>query len=684
MNMERTIAEIREALQDGGPPPARLDVSRDILKHTDVEGRTLLMLASRGRDVRVVEHLLQRSSRLLEDEWIDVTDYRGMTALLHAAQAGQEEIAELLIRWGADEGISDFTGMNYRMFLGQKWRRDSTTGGTDSAESQGGDNVIDLPAAHRANRAQVLASLPVSAGASDGATSACIQQLVDGTCIHDQIDWDHVDVDRVVYDVLSLQSKPAVSLSPRTIRFLLELLQRATVRSPSSAAALVDCLALDLFAPTIKPVDWDPRVMWNGSVLVRASHRVFALQYERSVFISRDQMQALYEDIRVLGDRAWIMTTVNGLIQTTKDVRQIEPSGNNIIGIRDLELSEDMRILQRDLIEPALKDMRAGVAIRVFETGFTLYSLYRADDALDFALEYLSILSEGIRGIPASVIAAPVVQYERDDRSQPWRISWTVEVSEAEERSRDYVEQIVAARFNRLWADAVADSGAHGLDTTSPSGFGGLSLTDLVRTNVKSVMTRSIQYQFNWQPGIFAPSPEMIRGYDAAYVWSGAREWELAQIVLRFALRAMDSAEQLEALRDCREIEEILEAGGFEPGLARTEVLVPADDDGAWTPVENGLPTFKRRLSQIIDEDMEGDWDAVDEVEVAGELRLIRLELPAPQAVALDLRGIGSDISRRLEEAEKCPLASGLLLEVPSMGIYQSFDAGDPDSGNMV
>jgi uncharacterized protein len=111
------------APDDTGKPPViyaaasgRLDIVKQLLGNGDLNARyandlTLLMWAS-GPDEKVPEaQAIEVVSYLLDaGAHIDDRDDRGRTALMIAAEGGRGEIADLLIKRGADPSLKDKTG----------------------------------------------------------------------------------------------------------------------------------------------------------------------------------------------------------------------------------------------------------------------------------------------------------------------------------------------------------------------------------------------------------------------------------------------------------------------------------------------------------------------------------------------------------------------------------------------
>jgi hypothetical protein len=157
--------------------------------------------------------------------------------------------------------------------------------------------------------------------------------------------------------------------------------------------------------------DWSPRIMVNGGILIRNYHRVIGLSYVATVRFNntdeiiedlkkaRDAAQVLYADENERFFHLWMLNaTVNqqeenkanegsNIIKCNLDFDNINRFGNCIVGICDVDIIAACNILTADLLEPLIKASRAGIVLRIFNGGITIYTTSRWNDELDFLLE---------------------------------------------------------------------------------------------------------------------------------------------------------------------------------------------------------------------------------------------------------------------------------------------------------
>jgi len=637
---------------------------------------------------------------------IDATDYSGMTALHYAAKQGNKQIVDLLLDAGADPNIKTFSGKGYQDFLETETQSPQKEDeysereriAREYAEKIKSDKYYDFSYQQREleklneinNRISLIESQKKES-TGDEATDKCIEEIEEDSYQYDEVDWDNVDYARVTRVMLEKKKAIEVSLSGRALPFITELLVRIGEVNENWAAAALSKLQCTLFHSTMMDSAWDPRVMWNGSVLIRNGHRVMGLSYEDTMLLSEKDRNDLYEDIRKLRDQVWMVSVKDGDLQSITDPNDFNLNGNNIAGIQDLDAVENTSILTKKLLESVVQDYRGGVAFRVFSDGIHFYSVSRHEDELDFALDYLAILNEDIEEEPIESVSCsrtvssiwPDGSGDEDNRG-------------ASKREYEYLDEVFSNVFINCWEE-LENELASKADKIHVKLFANQNLYDLVVRNVHSTMYKKVQRQFIWEPEIFADSEDRIRGYVGAYHLDDSFRRLGTPILIYFFIHFKELGDFDTLIEDLLQSEEIndvfIKCGlstledSIRNGNMVVEVNIPKSDEeiGEWVSLEGNLEKAQTRLKELSKSEDYDDFD--DFIDVFNDnlsSRFLRARLTLPPRRMLKLVDFGKELSSVLNDIEEeSVLSSTIELGLPTMGIEQTFAAGDLDSGNM-
>lgn len=508
--------------------------------------------------------------------------------------------------------------------------------------------------------------------------NAIIDEDFDGL---EKLNWEEINVAELVFNIISTKNEDTLGaqLSGVEGSIWFRLLQKIASINKIWAAAVITKLKPNLFYGIWGEDEWTPRVMWNGTVLIRNWHRVIGLHFEGIILLTEDELaNALNDFDKINSNYKWGITAKDGEIMNIQSSSDINLFGNNIVGIDHVDVLDNSIIITHNLLEKALENSRDGFAIRFFKKGIIVYSTRREHDELDFALEELAVFNSNHVNKSAKLSSIPSRQTmngERDDSSY---------------KAAEY--EFFNGRLSQLFDEAVMEStlkekfSMYELADKKFLPFN-KSLLDLLKDQFMNITYWELQKQFNWQQQIFDRPDE--RSFSRAISYHNSQDYfklienleeDKNQILLYISSLYIESKNDLLGLKNYQTIYNMLGNFGGDTKEARIELFIPSnnvEEDGKWSILDSSFDEYIQRMEMLVNTHFDGAWDYADELQGGF---CIRIFFSMPSNKLIDLREIGMFISERIDNSYP---AHYIRIEVPFMGISQNFCSGELDSGNM-
>ena len=212
-------------------------------------------------------------------------------------------------------------------------------------------------------------------------------------------------VKHLIYDLKynkSITRSSSVNIAGDWEYWYLSLLDKvSSVNNIWYLALLID-LKISSAVSVMGGDSYSPNIMYDGSIMIRNHHRVIMPQYFGTIFYNKEEVQKFLTELnKISKDSIITVSTINGEITQLKDPTKISQesilNGNNFISIfGDFENCSDKI---KKYLNYTSENSRAGILLRVVNNGIVFYKTSRASDDIDFALEYLSLISFGDQGL---------------------------------------------------------------------------------------------------------------------------------------------------------------------------------------------------------------------------------------------------------------------------------------------
>lgn len=656
--------------------------NRSELRRTDADGRTPLMLATIQGNADIVRAMVEAGAE------VEATDYNGDTALAHANRTGNGEVGRLLVERGADPEHKNFAGKA----AGVPAISTAPTEASGSAQGGAAPASEGDEAAQESSRESILdlrKTVLAEASAQMRPTIAQPTQDLIDAIEDEEYNWSaiqlaSIDLPRIVYHLLERDSGVRVNLYDDALTTWMHVLTAIAEIDRRWMRALLSMVNPNVYHSTMFGEDWEPRVLWNGKVLVRNGHRVLGIQYSETVFFDEDTRETILQEIGQLGASGTIISEHDGVVEYMSDARNLNLNGNNIVFITETDALESNAVLTEELLSDTAGHSRYGiVALRVFRGGMHLYETFRADDELDFVVD--------------SGILAPVRQLDGDEvrihefAAYPLPDTYSPDVGELNSDFRDVTTwRREREKSEKILHEAIrtefVESRIEGADDDLPdySRMEALGVLDEVSERLCDSMGSAIETALVWAPEIFADAPEKIRGFNGSYPASSVSADVADSIVIVFSVpeKDDDADTDLTAIADTSKIEGIFQDVSLKTDVI-FEIAIPISTDSwePWVPIDTANVV---RLKEKVNEIATAEDCSIAEV-IGGRFLRCRFALRNLEPTELGEFGktFGGALSD-LVESEALVVGESFTLLVPSMGILQSFDGDDIDSGNLM
>ncbi|MDA3951837.1 MAG: hypothetical protein PF508_21700 [Spirochaeta sp.] len=604
------------------------------------------------------------------------TDSEGRTVLMHAAIRGDVDRSRAIIAAGAglEAGVPrDAASEQFEETPPAK----ASSGVTDEPTAPRPDeNISEL-------RKAVLSEISQRMRPT---VAQPTQELIDAI-EEEKYDWQKtelasVDVLRVAHHILDKEDNTRVNLYDDALLTLVHLLTEIAENDPRWMRAVLSKLKPNIYHSTMFGDGFEPRVLWNGAVLIRNGHRVLGMKYSETAFYDADTRVRLLEEVGQLGGSGTIITEHDGVVWYVSDTQKMNLNGNNIVVISDVDVLEQNEVLTPNFLENTASQSRGGaVALRLFQSGMHLYELFRADDELDFTIDsthLAPVYKEGDE-LPIGDFAGMAFPETFSPDSNTFGDSTRdMEMWKRErDKSRRIVDEAIRVEFFGGRVEAVDD-----LPEVSRTEAAGV--LEALNAQLCESMGSEIQKRILWFPTIFADSPDRIRGFMGSYTASAVSPSVDHHILVVFSVDGggEDSETNIDSLSNNSGIEAVLLSNEPRATDISFEINIPnsLDDWGPWIPAEpQNVAQLKDRLTHIC---KMKDCSITDII--GGRLLRCCFTLPNLERIEIDQfgAGFGGELSN-LCEAGGMVLSGWFQIIVPSMGIYQSFSGPDIDSGNL-
>ena len=241
---------------------------------------------------------------------------------------------------------------------------------------------------------------------------------------------------------------------------------------------------------------WCPKIMYNGSVIIRNHHRVIVPDYIGTLPLSDADVRTFLAELNQFSqDFVMAVGTVEEEITLHAKPSELREeairSGNNFITIlHDDETVEKLHPAIQSWIAMVFENTRSGMMLRVVPGGISFYRTFRGDDSFDYALENLDVILFNEFPIEEEM----PMGYKISDT--PWSytgVSW----SEESKMQDKYLFGILQERFEYNTLDGL---GVPELEKTTPFGF---SVVDLLYSEFASFMKKDALSHFPYTQKIF-------------------------------------------------------------------------------------------------------------------------------------------------------------------------------------
>ena len=255
---------------------------------------------------------------------------------------------------------------------------------------------------------------------------------------------------------------------------------------------------------------WCPKIMYNGSVIIRNHHRVIVPDYIGTLPLSDVDVRTFLAELDQFSqDFVMAVGTVEEEITLHAKPSELREeailSGNNFITIlHDDETVEKLHPAIQSWIAMVYENTRSGMMLRVVPGGISFYRTFRGDDSFDYALENLDVMLFNEFPIEEEMHMG----YKVSDT--PWSytgVSWS-EQSKMEDK---YIFGMLQERFEYDTLDgSLLDFRVPELEKTTPFGF---SIIDLLYSEFASFMKKDALSHFPYTQKIFSKNKDYPLGY---------------------------------------------------------------------------------------------------------------------------------------------------------------------------
>lgn len=655
---------------------------RSELQSTDTDGRTPLMLAAIQGNTDIVRAMIDAGAE------VDATDYNGDTALAYANRTGNGEVGRLLVERGADPEHKNFAGKAAGV-PAMSTTPTEASGSAQGAAAAAGARDVPAQASSRESILDLRKTVLAAASAQMRPTIAQPTQDLIDAIEGEEYNWRAIqlaaiDLPRIVYYLLERDSGVRVNLYGEALTTWMHVLTAIAEIDRRWMRAVLSKVNPNVYHSTMFGEDWEPRVLWNGKVLVRNGHRVLGIQYSETVFFDEDTRKTILEEIGQLGASGTIISEHDGVVEYMSDASTLNLNGNNIVFITDTDTLASNKVLTAELLSATAQHSRYGiVALRVFRGGMHLYETFRADDELDFVVD--------------SGILAPVRQLDGDEvrihefAAYPLPDTYDPDAGTFNGGSRGVttwrggLEKSEKILHKAIRTEFV-ESRIEGADDELPdySRMEALGVLDEASKRLCDSMGSAIETALVWAPEIFADAPEKIRGYNGSYPASSVSADVADSIVIVFSVpeKDDDSDIDLTAIADTSKIERIFQDVSLKTDV-NFEIAIPisADSWEPWVPIDTAnVVRLKEKVSEI------ATAEDCPIAEVIGG-RFLRCHFALRNLEPTELGEFGKTLGGALSDlvdSETLVVGDSFTLLVPSMGIHQAFNGSDIDSGNIL
>jgi len=512
------------------------------------------------------------------------------------------------------------------------------------------------------------------------------------------------------------------------------------------------CLALLYELPITAAISvwggevWCPKIMYNGSVVIRNHHRVIVPDYVGTVFLDEAEVQTFLGQLDQFS-QDWLMAvgTVGGEVTLHEKPSGIRNeairNGNNFITI--LEDAETMGTLHpaiQSWIGFVFENTRSGMMLRLVPGGVSFYRTFRGSDDFDYALEYFDWIqfNEG-------QIDKEMPMGRKVDES-PWSFSGVSWEQESEMQDK-FLYTVLQESFQY---DLMDGFNSPELEQNNPFG---ISNMDVLYSEFAAFMKKDALDNSPWTQKIFSKNATHPMGYEvlgdkklnflaangfnaifnfAASYQTSDHSLELLPDIIGLIVtrlesklyelnfkRASLSASESEQSRpmnpwgeitvfnenntivvmtfpyDCHvhrraEIDRhfgarVLDINMEEEEFTELSVRLNINLDDSGTTIDSiDVEFLKGMFEDYVDSYCEGDWSCFSD----GFMNFIQIYTSIPNGLLFEVEELGKAFTSIENYDWPAEDTSGLIAPylkvwLPDAGVSQGFDSGDLDSGNM-
>ena len=363
-------------------------------------------------------------------------------------------------------------------------------------------------------------------------------------------------------------------------------------------------------------------------------------------------------------------------------------AGNCLVGIGDIDTLAACDILTVDLLESHINSSRGGIAIRIFEGAFHVYTTSRWSDELDFLIEEATVhlSNEGYYSTSHSHLQN-IATFTRQDKSsdvRPW--------DAYNNKLNKYIDGCLGDTIQyRGYEDIVSNlpkDVQERCHAESP-------VTQTIQERITHTMTAKLKSQISWCTPIFASDLDVTASYHFAQSKEAVATWKSTQqnpVILHFNVTEQATEDMYDELLERAEIEALLEEHGLDLRNARWEIVLPPINDlnlkEEWVELnDEGIGKAYDRHGQYLDtlddEEDEYYYTQMGYLEgTSGEYKIVRLHCDLQKGSLHTLNSVGRALSNKIEEYD-LGLSGVLYMSLPPFGLVQCFEYGNLDSGNI-